>query len=53
MLSICKSYDDYDEWDKERTEKLDEIARKRKREMEERNRKYGAPKIVPPSELPK
>lgn len=53
MLSICQSYDDYDKWDKERTEKLDEMARKRKREMEERQREYGAPKIVPPSELPK
>ena len=53
MLSICQSYEDYDKWDRERTEKLDEMARKRKKRMEENARKYGRPKIVPPSELPK
>lgn len=52
MLSICRSYDEYDKWDKERTEKLDEMARKRKKDMEEKSKKYGSPKIVPPSQLP-
>ena len=53
LVSTCKSCEDYEQWDKERTEKLDEMARKRKKEMEERNKDRKPPKIVPPSELPK
>lgn len=52
FLSICKSYDDYDKWDRERTEKLDNMARERKQKMEEHSKKYGSPKMTPPSELP-
>lgn len=51
FLSICKSYDDYDKWDRERTEKLDNMARERKQKMEEHSKKYGSPKMTPPSEL--
>ena len=53
IVSTCNSYDDYEKWDRQRTEDLDKMARKRKKKMEEDARKYGSPKIVPPSELPK
>ncbi len=53
LVSLCNSYEEYENWDRKRTEELDKMARKRKEQMNEMNKDRKPPKIVPPSESPK